>query len=146
MIRRRFLTCLSALSLILCVGTAVLWVRSYSFGYYVTFSDGLHGSHVSVARGNIRLVWQGGWLGPNGEHVFSMPNDQVGDYSSTQSIYVPMWIVLGSELLGAVIYLWLRGKGQAGLCPICSYNLTGNRSGVCPERGTPISQKAEAAT
>jgi len=27
---------------------------------------------------------------------------------------------------------------QRGLCPVCSYNLTGNTSGVCPECGSKI--------
>jgi hypothetical protein len=29
-------------------------------------------------------------------------------------------------------------------CPTCSYNLTGNTSGVCPECGTAVAPKAEA--
>ncbi|MFN0135001.1 MAG: hypothetical protein ACKVS9_02670 [Phycisphaerae bacterium] len=32
----------------------------------------------------------------------------------------------------------LRRRSLAGHCPKCSYNLTGNTSGVCPECGTPI--------
>jgi hypothetical protein len=32
---------------------------------------------------------------------------------------------------------------MAGLCRACSYDLTGNVSGVCPECGTPISEKAK---
>jgi|GEM_PF-4982840 len=27
------------------------------------------------------------------------------------------------------------------MCVVCSYNLTGNESGVCPECGTPIATK-----
>jgi hypothetical protein len=31
-----------------------------------------------------------------------------------------------------------------GLCPTCSYDLTGNTSGICPECGTPLPGKVEA--
>ena len=33
-------------------------------------------------------------------------------------------------------------RTQRGLCRCCSYDLTGNASGVCPECGTPIPGKA----
>ncbi len=43
-------------------------------------------------------------------------------------------------------YLWAglhKSKLAAdGLCPRCSYNLTGNTSGVCPECGTAVAGKA----
>src|SRR5688500_17696142 len=31
-----------------------------------------------------------------------------------------------------------RRRLASGLCPACSYDLTGNVSGICPECGTPI--------
>jgi len=34
---------------------------------------------------------------------------------------------------------WLR---EHGLCVNCTYDLTGNESGVCPECGTPVGQEA----
>jgi hypothetical protein len=35
---------------------------------------------------------------------------------------------------------------QAGHCPTCSYDLTGNVSGICPECGTPVPPTAMATT
>jgi len=35
-------------------------------------------------------------------------------------------------------YLLLRRASRPGLCPTCSYDLTGNTSGVCPECGSPV--------
>ena len=35
------------------------------------------------------------------------------------------------------------GRNRTGLCRMCSYNLTGNTSGVCPECGTPAARKLE---
>jgi rRNA maturation endonuclease Nob1 len=35
-------------------------------------------------------------------------------------------------------------RRERGECEQCGYSLTGNTSGVCPECGTPVSQKAEA--
>jgi hypothetical protein len=32
------------------------------------------------------------------------------------------------------------------VCPNCSYNLTGNTSGTCPECGTAVPKKLEATT
>src|SRR4051794_15847047 len=66
---RRLLNLLTAGSLLLCVAVAVLWVRSYQVADYVMVSVGIDGSHVSVARGNCRIVWSGGFRGPLGERV-----------------------------------------------------------------------------
>jgi hypothetical protein len=35
-----------------------------------------------------------------------------------------------------------RRRSLRGFCPHCSYSLTGNTSGVCPECGTPVAGKA----
>jgi hypothetical protein len=39
-----------------------------------------------------------------------------------------------------------KSQHVEGFCRICSYNLTGNVSGICPECGTPIDRKCESAT
>ena len=56
---------------------------------------------------------------------------------------VPLWFLF--LLFGAYpAYAFLRGpvlrnwRRKRGLCTGCSYNLTGNESGVCPECGTKI--------
>ena len=62
-------------------------------------------------------------------------------------------IVLPARTLAVVfavlpaIWLFTRRKAApcaAGTCSRCGYNLTGNTSGVCPECGTPIAEKAGA--
>ena len=53
MTRRRLLTFLSAVSLILCMGTAGLWVRSYSKKYAYRFQR--HGKRLEIAAENGRL-------------------------------------------------------------------------------------------
>ncbi|HEX5244047.1 MAG TPA: hypothetical protein VFW23_12355 [Tepidisphaeraceae bacterium] len=35
-------------------------------------------------------------------------------------------------------YAKIRKRIEGGKCPICSYDLTGNTSGACPECGTPV--------
>lgn len=36
----------------------------------------------------------------------------------------------------------LRGFWREGICKNCGYDLTGNVSGICPECGTPVSEKS----
>jgi hypothetical protein len=58
------------------------------------------------------------------------------------SLRLPFWfILLTSGSTGT--YLWRRSRTPpAGHCPKCSYDLTGNVSGVCPECGTEIPKSA----
>jgi hypothetical protein len=56
------------------------------------------------------------------------------------------WICVGisaASLIGLLINLmWIALSAIArkpGHCPKCRYNLTGNRSGICPECGHPVS-------
>lgn len=59
-------------------------------------------------------------------------------YTST-SLVLPLWLpaVLLSAAAGLFAYR-SRTRLQAGCCRRCSYNLTGNTSGICPECGTPV--------
>lgn len=53
-------------------------------------------------------------------------------------MWYPLW-VLPSASLSAVVLLWrYRRRFPVGHCARCGYDLTGNRSGACPECGTPI--------
>jgi hypothetical protein len=51
MIRRRLLTCLSALSLILCVGIGGLWVRSFSTEHVVGWLGNRLGVQITASNG-----------------------------------------------------------------------------------------------
>jgi len=57
------------------------------------------------------------------------------------SLPYPFVLIVLSAL--PVVYIRHRRMGSFGHCPTCSYNLTGNTSGVCPECGTAISEKAK---
>jgi hypothetical protein len=41
---------------------------------------------------------------------------------------------------------WPWRREKFGVCRHCGYNLTGNVSGTCPECGTAMAEKSEAAT
>ncbi|HUU95965.1 MAG TPA: hypothetical protein VM487_09500 [Phycisphaerae bacterium] len=53
-------------------------------------------------------------------------------------VALPLFVgALISLTLVAQAYFW-RQPITPGTCPVCSYDLTGNVSGTCPECGTPI--------
>jgi hypothetical protein len=62
--------------------------------------------------------------------------------------------VIATTFIAAFIYVleWrgrrpeLRSRFSGDpLCRVCQYNLTGNLSGICPERGTPIAEASAVA-
>ena len=55
------------------------------------------------------------------------------------AILPSMWI-----LSARLISRRTRHRQRMRECLVCSYNLTGNVSGTCPECGTPVARKAEA--
>ena len=59
-------------------------------------------------------------------------------------VVIPLWVPF---LIAAVptCMLWYRDRRRAplGECKRCGYNLLGNVSGICPECGTPVQQRAE---
>ena len=67
------------------------------------------------------------------------------DIYSTMDL--PCWAAaLATAVLPSVwlIFCRPRVKRRGGYCSTCSYNLTANTSGVCPECGTPVPPKSEA--
>ena len=59
-------------------------------------------------------------------------------------LVVPYWVVLApAAIISLRVVLRKRHFIKVG-CGNCSYNLTGNVSGVCPECGTAVPAKAEA--
>jgi hypothetical protein len=179
MIRRRLLTFLSALSLILCVGTVALWVRSYWRNDRLDWQSGnatsavqtgflSSGGKIYYHRIALPTMWHGGSnFQPLPLQFLSLPYEDisasppgisgptvftvgflgfmlVGDRESICSegpliLELPDW---GGMLLTLVLpMLWLRKavrrrstRGPAR-CTVCSYDLTGNLSGTCPECG-----------
>jgi hypothetical protein len=59
---------------------------------------------------------------------------------------IPYWMI--AACFAILPAAWLAGLARrqsrlnAGGCIACGYNLTGNTSGVCPECGTPVEEKA----
>ncbi len=62
--------------------------------------------------------------------------------ASIGSLSVPLWMLLA--VVAVPTYrLWRRtSRFPSGCCSSCGYDLTGNRSGVCPECGTPCQPRA----
>ena len=61
-------------------------------------------------------------------------------YVSWRVLTVALVLLVGWSAM-VLIRRWKRPR--PGLCKRCSYNLTGNTSGVCPECGTRVPQKSE---
>ena len=79
-------------------------------------------------------------------HIVDNPSNAV-DWNTRRWVNVPNWAFTG--VFAALPACWFisyprRGSKKAGVCSRCSYNLTGNASGVCPECGTPVQRKPEA--
>ena len=60
-------------------------------------------------------------------------------------IVIPLWLPLACvSLLTLVLFIRNRPQPLEGFCMECSYDLTGNVSGVCPECGTKIERDSTA--
>jgi hypothetical protein len=172
-IGRWLLHALTVLSLLLCVATVTLWVRSY-FGSDLLHARGLHFSwgiivahgHVGIAttyldgrrerpepftytRASLGLdpyatTFRG--AGANNRYDMRWGGFRAAYYRVTiltfREFCLPLWaFCLGSCILPlARLTSWYgrRGMGQQGRCAACSYDLTGNVSGICPECGTAL--------
>ena len=56
----------------------------------------------------------------------------------TRSLYVPLWVPSVIALLLAYILHLRNRRPQLRFCTECSYDLTGNESGICPKCGVSI--------
>lgn len=170
---------LAALSLLLCVGMCVLWVRSYwvSDDFLVQANARPLNIHrpwrLTTGRGVFVVSWDGraqlvwyenvppswGWLrhrtqSPWNLARISMARDVlIYRVSATESLYtvfpweldVPFRTLFVLLALPSLVW-WLCRKWRRwreplqGHCDACSYNLTGNISGVCPECGRKIAE------
>jgi hypothetical protein len=65
---------------------------------------------------------------------------------SGRDVFWSVWMLVGMAYLSGVGYLLCLGGGKSRvvepLCDVCDYNLTGSVSGVCPECGTPVPERA----
>ncbi len=62
------------------------------------------------------------------------------------AIRVPLWAVYVATLIPTVYLFWRCRRLPSGYCQECSYDLTGNVSGVCPECGKATGVTAPSST
>jgi hypothetical protein len=156
---------LAVLSLLLCVATCNLWVRSCSWSDYLrwwnkaqTFAVGVRSDPdglncwLLTAQQAIPIAPPVGFsrnsdstaLVGHGLLHFSYVHGRYGTVQGEQEweFAFPYWtIAVPLALPSAIRFLiwWRRPKtGHTGLCVACGYNLTGNVSGICPECGTGV--------
>ena len=141
--RRRIFNILAAVSLVLCVASAGLWVRSYykpTFGYQTPRAA----FACFVETGDLVCVSRGGPVAASRPPGVIFAHERFGLRYGRVLFRVPCWFL--STLAATLPAIWLRRYRcdrrlrTDGMphCPKCDYNLTGNVSGICPECGTPI--------
>lgn len=128
--------------LLLLVHVWLLW----SLGWYYGYS----GPSWRVSSGNGEITWQFGMMrfpASGGERYGPFSNIEPGFGALLRipkvyfgpccaTIRVPFWVpYLGTLAIVSLLY-WISRRRPAGQCQECSYDLTGNTSGVCPECGT----------
>ena len=85
-----------------------------------------------------RKYWPA-WIAPV---QFRIDYDFSGRFGQHVSFSLPLWVLVGAFAIP--MYLAIRPETKArsrrrrGLCVRCAYDLTGNKSGVCPECGTSV--------
>jgi hypothetical protein len=178
-IARLTLNALTALSLLLCLAAAGLWVRSYWAGDTIRWRSSPRAAYglqrvvqweLRSGRGGLRVTREydlskrrtyallvsgrgEGWsLETRGRPAY--PSERGFEFGSRREddadhavhevvLTFPAWcIVLFAALLP---WTWRERRRRhlaarrlaRGQCPSCSYDLTGNTSGVCPECGNP---------
>jgi hypothetical protein len=154
---RRLFTIASAISLLLCLATAALWVRSY-FRADILIGRSNHGTlifqseELASFRGRI-LLWRGYAPGPEQSHDWnysvSNPYELGGDgpfdcfnTNGIVGILFPHWslatlfaLLPTWRLISAILRTRRRAKRQRlGLCPTCGYDLRASPE-RCPECG-----------
>jgi hypothetical protein len=161
--RRHFLNFATAVSLVLCMATVVLWLGSYWWAGGVSVAGRWA---VSAGEGKLSLHYQSKGAPPDHPRVAWNVEDL--DFSSigllpvfvplthtsaATSIHywqylVPAWLPAAAFALPPALWLQRRRKRSAreqrrdkGLCVACGYDLRGSAA-LCPECGSPIERAA----
>ena len=152
---------ISFLSLLLCVATVVLWVRSYGRADFVEYGTRVSYRFICSARGHLIVGDVEGAGTPvdlrigsvytddrmygirQREHPVVYWNSAAYDSPRNWITEISLWEVTGGFAVLPACWLLLRfirrsNRHSVGICSSCSYILTGNTSGVCPECGTPV--------
>jgi hypothetical protein len=155
---------LAVASLLLCVAVVALWVRSYrvddTFIFRKLFLSGrlwdFEATSVTNRMELVCVVWRfdmpadakGCWWtvmpAPNSrvDLGFRHGDNEAGGTYLALAVHHWLLIAMTAILPTFAVVRTFRRRQVKGQCPICSYNLTGNVSGICPECGTAISRMA----
>ena len=145
--RRRLFTLASLLSLLLCLVTVVLWVRSYKTWYAIDWFRTDADIELSLYTGSV--IYRIAPPNPFKDPGFSWESETVTTTTAggfgyiaqpVQVYWFPAWLIV--IVFACPIPFWLmqfwRSRRERGSCRQCGYSLTGNTSGVCPECGTAL--------
>jgi hypothetical protein len=130
MVASGLMAAVTALSLVV----SVYWVGDVG--------GGLHrGMGLELNRGQLRLGRTPNWYVHGFELSWATSPWMWGfapeQGSATWGIALPLWIPL--FVLSVPAYcMWRPIDRGRSLCPRCSYDLTGNTTGVCPECGAAV--------
>ncbi len=139
-IGRYILNGFTVLSLLLCMATVVLWVRSYWVCDVIVRRIGRGTNGVWLVKGNI--LWQDYWFdrlgvsGQRGWHLKSVSVQQAGGFGGNNPFFHPTSVPLWLPLFLMVQPLWLgKRKSFPDHCASCGYDLRATPD-RCPECGT----------
>ena len=167
---RRAFTALSALSLVLCVAAAAVWVRSLYFEDTVA-RMGERSAYIRTSRGLFMLYWCGSDLrSPHGwrhgswdlqgisspwDDLHGWPGRAGFDYGIREHFpgqlvhkaVVPAYAVVLTTAIAPASWMLRRRRSTrrqcAGLCPHCDYDLRASPD-RCPECGAASAAAADA--
>lgn len=154
LMRRRLFNLLAGVSLLLCVGAAALWARSY-YRHYILIV-------VSQQRGEINVN-----CGPGALYVAAVPREAAYNFprfmsldpahmnfpvldvaaagfgyanfafpTASHVVRVPLWSLVAGFALLAIVFWRKPSTPSAGRCQTCGYDLCATPE-RCPECGMP---------
>ena len=150
-VKRRVFTIVSAVSLVLCLATAGVWIAAFARagdcrlrgGVYVGWNRSSNGI-VWVSRTTTRAERSGPRWRSYGRMGFGYGWMMFDGGVVLESVSVSCWFLCTLTAFLPAIWLWRyrrhRRVAEDGMphCAKCDYNLTGNVSGICPECGTAV--------
>ena len=151
---RAFSTLASAFSLLLLVATAVLWVQSHRRVYALFYHADRYTLAAVVRPGSAEItIYRDATSWPARLKLCNEPDDIVpngrGDEFVNYMLFrqtdnrIPLWLLVAIEMPFPLTWTAKRLRvflkhADGEHCPTCSYNLTANTSGICPECGTAV--------